>query len=62
MFEVCVSTRFCLNVGVGKVKERKKETQRESSEFILLSVCVLILFFFLAFPSLHVFLLKVTEE
>lgn len=61
MFEVCVSTRFCLNVGVGKVKERKKETQRESSEFILLSLCVLILFF-LAFPSLHVFLLKVTEE
>lgn len=51
MFEVCVSTRFCLNVGVGKVKERKKETQRESSEFILLSVCVLILFFFL--HSLH---------
>lgn len=45
MFEVCVSTRFCLNVGVGKVKEQKKETQRESSEFILLSVCVLILFF-----------------
>lgn len=60
MFEVCVSTRFCLNVGVGKVKEQKKETQRESSEFILLSVCLY--FFFLAFPSLHVFLLKVTEE